>query len=384
MILIKNAYIHTMAGPDIDQGDILLGDDGRIAGVGAHLEAERAETIDASGLVAAPGMIDAHCHLGMFEDGMDFEGADGNEATDPVTPQLRAIDGINPFDYTFTEARNGGVTCAVTGPGSANVIGGQFVALKTAGRCIEEMIVRAPHSMKAALGENPKRVYDEQHKTPSTRMATAALLRETLYRAIEYVDKKKCADADKRPDFDFQLEAMAPVIEKRIPMKIHAHRADDILTGIRIAEEFGIDYTIEHCTEGYLIADILREKKARVILGPLITERCKVELRNLRLDAPARLAEAGVKFAIMTDHGVVPIQHLPVCAALAVREGLDARTALAAITIEAARITGLDDRLGSIETGKDADVVLWSGSPLDIRARVMRVYVSGKEVYART
>jgi imidazolonepropionase-like amidohydrolase len=269
----------------------------------------------------------------------------------------------------------------VTGPGSANVFGGQFVAIKTAGRTIDEMIIRQPVAMKAALGENPKRVYHDKQKAPSTRMATASIFRETMVKAREYARQQENEEESDRPERDLQMEALLPVLRRELPLKIHAHRADDIVTAIRLAKEFDIDYTIEHCTEGYLIADVLKETGAKVILGPLICSRSKIELRNMRLEAPAVLAKAGIKFAIMTDHDVVPIQYLPVCAALAVREGLDSHTALEAITIEAARIVGLDDRLGSLTPGKDADVVVYDGDPLDVRSHVTHVFIDGKPVY---
>jgi imidazolonepropionase-like amidohydrolase len=385
VILIQNAKIMPMAGRDIAKGDILINDEGKIEAIGRGLDApEDVEVVDASNLLALPGFVDGHCHLGMFEDGMAFEGDDGNEATDPVTPQLRAIDAVNPYDYTFEEARQSGVTTVVTGPGSANPIGGQFIAIKTAGRTVDEMVIRAPHSLKAALGENPKRVYNALQKTPMTRMATAALMRETFVQAQEYADKMKSDDPEKRPERDLKMEIVTQVLSREIPMKFHAHRADDIVTAIRLAQEFNIRYSIEHATEGYLVTDILKESGAKILLGPLITERSKIELRNLRMEAPARLHEAGVKFSIITDHGVVPIQYLHVCAALAAREGLPVRTALEAITIEAARIVDLEHRVGSLEAGKDADIVLWDGHPLtQYKSRVVRTYINGKCVYQR-
>ena len=380
MLLIKNAKVITMAGPDIEHGDILV-EDGKISAVGVGLQAPAGATVvDATGLWALPGFIDAHCHLGMWEDGMGSEGADGNEATDPVTPHLRAIDAINPVDPCFREAREAGVTTACTGPGSANVIGGQFAAVKTAGRRIDDMIIKAPLAVKTAFGENPKRVYEEQKKSPSTRMATAAILRETLVAAEEY---RKKLDSDNMPDRNLKMEAMVSVLAGQVPLKMHAHRADDILTAIRIAKEFDVPYTIEHCTEGYLIADILKKEDAKVILGPLLSERSKIELKNLTFEAPAIMAKAGVKFAMMTDHPVIPLQYLPVCAALAVREGLDERTALMSITINAAQIVGIEDRVGSLEEGKDADIALFNGNPLDFRVRAQRVFIDGEEVFKR-
>lgn len=378
MILIKNAKVLTMAGPDIECGDILI-DGTRIAKVGENLAApEGTEIIDAKGMWALPGFVDAHCHLGMWEDGMGFEGADGNEATDPVTPHLRAIDAINPVDPCFREAREAGVTTACTGPGSANVIGGQFAAVKTWGNRIDDMILREPLALKAALGENPKHVYNEQKKMPTTRMGTAAIFREAMTAAQEY---KKKLGGEHAPDRSLKMEILADALDGRLPVKIHAHRADDILTAIRIAKEFNLPYSVEHCTEGYMIADILKQENVKVIVGPLLSERSKIELRNLTYSAPRILHEAGVKFALMTDHPVIPLQYLPFTAALAVREGLDERTALMAITINAAEITGIADRVGSLEPGKDADIALFNGNPLDWRVKAQKVFINGQQVY---
>lgn len=381
MILIRNAKILTMAGHDYERGDILI-EDGKIAAIGEGISSPSStQIIEANGLWALPGFVDAHCHLGMWEDGMGFEGADGNEMTDPVTPHLRAIDAINPEDPCFREAREAGITTACTGPGSANVLGGQFAAVKTVGNRIDEMILKAPLALKAAFGENPKRVYSEKDKSPSTRMATAATLREALIAAQEYLRKQ---GTDKQPDRNMKMEALGWVLQRKVPLKIHAHRADDILTAVRIAREFDIDFSIEHCTEGYRIIDHLKSDGVKVILGPLLSERSKIELRNLTYEAPRIFEEAGVPFALMTDHPVIPLQYLPVTAALAVREGLSERAALEAITINAARITGIDDRVGSLEVGKDADVVLFDGNPLDFRARTRHVFIDGKEVFRRS
>lgn len=385
MLLIKNARVLTMAGEDYENGDILI--DGKvIKAIGTQLEApEEAEVIDGTGKWVMPGIIDAHCHIGMWEDGMGFEGADGNEATDPVTPHLRAIDGINPEDTSFREAREHGITAVVTGPGSANVVGGQFAALKTYGRRVDDMIIKEPLAVKVAFGENPKRVYDSQRKAPSTRMATAAILRETLVKAQEYQKKlqKGQKDPEKLPERDLKLEPLVKVLNREIPMKAHAHRADDILTALRIAKEFNIDITLDHCTEGYRIIDYLIDEDAKVILGPLLSERSKIELRNLSFKAPGIFAKAGMKFALMTDHPVIPIQYLPVCAAIAVKEGLDEMEALKAITIYPAQITGIDDRVGSLEPGKDADVVIYDGHPLEYRTRTEMVLINGEVVFRR-
>jgi imidazolonepropionase-like amidohydrolase len=380
MLLIKNAKVLTMAGPDVERGCILI-DDGKIVQVGEGLSAPQGtETLDAQGMWALPGFVDAHCHLGMWEDGMGFEGADGNEATDPVTPQMRAIDAINPVDPCFREAREAGVTTACTGPGSANVIGGQFAAVKTWGVRIDDMILREPLALKAALGENPKRTYSEQKKAPSTRMANAAIFREAMVAAQEY---KRKLGGENPPDRSLKMEILVDALEGRLPVKIHAHRADDILTAIRISKEFGLNYSIEHCTEGYMMPEVLRRENVKVIVGPLLSERSKIELRNLTYEAPRILHEAGVKFALMTDHPVIPLQYLPVTAALAVREGLPERVALEAITVNAAEIAGIAGRVGSLAPGKDADIALFSGNPLDFRVKAQIVYINGKEVFRR-
>lgn len=384
-MLLKNGKILTMEGSSFI-GDVAV-ENGKITAVGENLYAKAQDIIDVSGCYVLPGFVDAHCHIGMWEDGMGKEGADGNEMTNPVTPQLRAIDGINPFDPCFSEALACGVTCAVTGPGSANVIGGQFVAMKTYGRTIEDMIIKEPVAMKAATGENPKRVYNEKKATPSTRMATAAILRQALADAEDYEKKLEAGknDPSKLPSRDLGKEAMLKVLHRELTLKVHAHRKDDILTALRIAREFNIKITIEHCTEGYLIADILKEQMeqlgAGIIIGPLLTDRGKIELKNLSFEAPVRLYEAGVEFAMMTDHPVIPLMYLPVCAALAVREGLPEEEALKSITINAAKITGIDDRVGSIKAGKDADIAVFSGNPLDYRSRCILTLVGGEIVH---
>ncbi len=334
-----------------------------------------------------PGMVDPHCHVGMWEDGMGFEGDDGNEMTDPITPQLEAIDAINPFDNCFREALEAGITTVVTGPGSANVIAGQFAALKTYGSCIEDMIIKAPCAMKVAFGENPKKSYSEKDEMPMTRMAMAAMLKENLFKAKDYAKKKNDAndmcdndidDVGELPEFDIKLEALEKVIKKEIPLKAHAHRADDILTALRIAKQFDLDITIDHCTEGQLIIDQLIKSNAKVIVGPVISERSKIELRNASVKTPGVLSKAGLKVALMTDHPVIPVQYLPLNAAIAAREGMDKMEALKAITINAAEIVGIADRVGSIEEGKDADIVIFSGHPLDIFTKAEVVILNGK------
>lgn len=385
MILIKNGKILTMAGKDYDMGSVLI-DNGKIIAVGKSVEApEDALVMDAEGKIVMPGMIDAHCHLGMWEDSIGFEGADGNEMTDPVTPQLRAIDSINPMDRTFEEAREGGITTVCTGPGSANVIGGTFAIIKTYGKRIDDMIVKEPAAMKIAFGENPKRVYSERKQSPSTRMATAAILREQLMKAKAYKEKLEKAkeDTDKKPELDIKMEALQKVINKEIPLKAHAHRADDIFTAIRIAKEFDVDITLDHCTEGHLIADELAKEGKYVISGPHLTERSKHELKNKTFESPVALWKAGVKFCIMTDHPVIPIQHLPICAGFVAKEGLDEMEALKAITIYPAEILGIADRVGSIEVGKDADIAIFDGHPFNATAKTEAVLIDGQVVYRR-
>lgn len=369
-----------MAGKEYKNGYILI-ENGKIIKVSDDNENYDCETIDAGGKLVMPGMIDAHCHIGICEDGMGFEGDDTNENTDPITPQLEAIDGINPFDRCFEEALQAGITTAVTGPGSGNVICGQFAALKTTGRCIEDMIIKAPVAMKIAFGENPKRVYSDKDESPSTRMATAALLKENLYKAKNYVDQKdEAAENDEvdEPEFDYKLEALEKVIRREIPLKAHAHRADDILTALRIAKQFNVDITVDHCTEGSLIVDELIKRDAKIILGPLICERSKIELKNSSAKTAGILSKAGIKIALMTDHPVIPIQYLPMTAAVAAKEGMDEIEALKAITINAAEIVGIADRVGSIEVGKDADIIIIDGHPFDIRAKVKYVLVNGE------
>lgn len=382
MLLLKNGNVMTMAGPAF-VGDVAI-ENGKIVAVGQSLSYSDAEVRDVTGMTVMPGIVDPHCHIGMWEDAMGFEGADGNECTNPITPELRAIDAINPYDRCFEEAVAGGVTTCVTGPGSANVIGGQFVAIKTYGDSVEDMVLRFPVAVKAAFGENPKRVYNGKNQTPSTRMATAALMRKALIEAQEYNEKleKGKADPEKMPERNLGKEILARVIRRELPMKIHAHRADDILTAIRICREFKLRYTLDHCTEGYLITDKLKEALGEdcegIIVGPLLTDRSKIELKNLSFKAPKVLEQAGIEYAMMTDHPVTPEQYLPICTAIAVREGASEEGALKAITINAAKITGIADRVGSIEVGKDADIAVFSGHPFDFRSRCVLTLVNGK------
>lgn len=392
MLLIKNGRIYTMAGNIYEKGYILI-DNGKIIKVGqgdSYLEEsnfndEVNEVIDAEGKYVLPGFIDAHCHVGMWEDSTGFEGADGNECTDPITPQLRAIDGVYYSDRSFTEARENGVTTVVTGPGSANVIGGQFVALKTYGSRVEDMIIKEPVAVKVAFGQNPKGVYKGQNKMPTTRMATAALLRENLQKALEYKksmeESKKDGENKDKVKYDMKMDILVKVLNKELPLKAHAHRADDILTAIRIAKEFDVNLTIDHCTEGQFVKDILVEEGISAIVGPFLTDRSKVELKNLSVKTPGVLSNAGVKVAIMTDHPVIPIQNLWLCAAMAVREGMDEYEALKSITINSAEIVGIDNRVGSLEAGKDADIVIFDGHPFDIKSRASTTIINGEVVF---
>ncbi|MBQ2696885.1 MAG: amidohydrolase [Clostridia bacterium] len=387
LLLIKNAHILTMEDAEYEYGYIIA-DGTKIQSVGpmADLtipENTFDEVYDAEGHYALPGFIDAHCHVGLWAEGAGSEGADGNESTDPVTPQLRVIDSIDPFDQAFSEALSAGVTTVVTGPGSTNIIGGQFAALKTGGRWVDEMILRAPVAMKAALGENPKKTYGPKGNAPKTRMGSAAILRETLFKAKEYVRKQDAflsGEEKNRPEPDFKMEAMADVIRKKLPLKVHAHRADDICTAIRIAEEFDIRLTIEHCTEGHLIAPLLAEKQVPLMLGPAMDCRTKPELKNKEYKVYCAMEEAGVPFAIISDHNVMPINELYLLASLIHKNGVSQDVALRGITINAAKNTGIDDRVGSLAPGKDANIVIQSGELLTLAAKVEAVFLDGKQV----
>jgi len=381
MLFIKNAYIKPMVGEDIPEGSILLGDDGKILALGAELEAPLdAQVIDAQGRLLTPGCVDAHCHIGLDNEACGWEGHDYNEIVDPLTPQLRAIDSINPMDEAFPNALRGGVTTACTGPGSANVVGGTFVAIKLWGKRVDRMIVKEPLAMKCAFGENPKRCYGQGSKrSPMTRMGTASLLRELLFKTNRYLQDK---EAGKNPSFDMKLEAMIPVVKGELPLKAHAHRADDIFTAIRIAREFGLKITLDHCTDGALIADELAEEGLCAFVGPSLGSKTKIELMHKSFTTPAVLHNAGVNVSIITDAPVIPLQHLPMCAGLAVSSGLDMEEGWRAITINPARATGIADRVGSLEPGKDADLVIWTADPLvTVGAEAWVTVVDGKIVY---
>ncbi len=386
-VAITGGRIVPITGPDIEQGTVLI-TGGRIAAVGDSVEIpDGAEVIDAAGSWILPGFIDAHAHVGVSEEAEGWAGQDTNEMTEPVTAQVRAIDAINPADLGFRDAISGGVLAVNVNPGSGNPIGGQTVALKCWGRTVDQMALRQPSGMKSALGENPKRVYGDQKKTPSTRLGTAAVIRGALVAAANYLERidaeARKPEAERKPvERDLKMEALGLVLRKQIPWRQHCHRADDIATAIRIADEFGYDLVIDHGTEAHLLADLIAARGTPVIIGPLFTSRSKVELRNRSLANPGRLAKAGVTIAITTDHPVVPINFLVHQASLAVKDGLDRETALRALTINPARIAGVDDRLGSIEPGKDADLVIWSGDPLDVLSRAVRVFVDGAEIYS--
>ena len=386
MKLIKNARLLLESGRFKEGMDILL--DNKIIKTGRASEWEYefkeadCEILDAHNCYVTPGFIDAHCHIGICENGMGFEGEDVNEITNPITPALRGLDGINPLDQSFLEAREAGVTTVLTGPGSANVIGGRFCALKTFGNTIEEMLIKEPAALKAALGENPKRCYNQKKASPMTRMATAALLREAFYKARAYGEKKNAAGAGgEAPELDMGMECLLEVLRGELPLKIHCHRADDIQTAIRIAEEFGISYTLDHCTEGYMMTDVLKAHNARCILGPILIGRPKIEMKNLSYSGAAVLERAGIEFALSTDHPETPVQLLNVSAAYLVRNGLSEEAALRAMPVNAARITGLDGRIGAVKEGLDADIVVFDGHPLDVRAKVLMTVINGRVVY---
>ena len=380
MLLIKNGYIKPIIGDDIPNGCVLIGDDGKILQVAEVIDAPGAEVIDAEGRLVTPGCVEAHCHIGLDNQATGWEGKDYNEIVDPLTPQMRAIDSINPMDEAFPLAIRGGVTTACTGPGSANVVGGTFVAIKLVGKRVDNMIIKNPIAMKCAFGENPKRCYGQSgKKSPMTRMATAALLRELLFKTKRYMEDK---ENGKNPGFDMKLEAMIPVIKGEIPLKAHAHRADDILTSVRIAKEFGVGITLDHCTDGSLIADELAAEGLPAFVGPSLGSKTKVELINKSFATPKNLVDAGVKVSIITDSPVIPQQYLPMCAALAVKEGLSVEDGWKAITINPAESTGIGDRVGSLEPGKDGDVVIWTADPMTtVGAESYITIVDGKIVY---
>ncbi|MFC0672930.1 amidohydrolase [Brachybacterium hainanense] len=371
---IVHAHVHPVSSPAFE-GTVLL-QDGRILALGADVALPAgAEVVDAGGGWVLPGFVDAHVHLGVHEEGEGWAGNDTNEMTDPVMAAARAIDAINPMDTGFDDALSGGVTAVNVNPGSGNPIGGLAVALRTHGRIVDDMVLRSPSGLKAALGENPKRVHGDKGRTPSTRLGVALSIRAALTRARAWMQK---AEADREPDL--VSDALARVLAREIPWRQHSHRADDIATALRIAEEFDLDLVLDHGTESYLIADRIARRGVPVLYGPLIVSRSKVETRARTPRAPGILDRAGVDVSIITDHPVVPIQFLVHQAALAVKEGMEPDAALRAITLNPARVLGLADRIGSLEEGKDADLVLWEGDPFDVRNRALRVWIAGREV----
>jgi imidazolonepropionase-like amidohydrolase len=386
-VAIAGGRVVPVSGEPIEGGTVLV-TDGKITAVGARLKVPKGvPVVDAAGSWVLPGFIEAHGHVGVHEEAEGWAGSDTNEMTDPVTAHVRALDAINPADLGFRDAIAGGVLAVNVNPGSGNPIGGQTAAIKCWGRTVDEMLLRAPAGMKSALGENPKRVYGEQKKTPSTRLGIAAVIRGAFVDAANYLARIDAEqgkpEGERKPvDRDLKLEALGRVLRREIPWRQHCHRADDIATALRIAAEFGYDLVIDHGTEAHLVADLLAARDIPVIIGPLFTSRSKVELRNRSLANPGKLAAAGVTIAITTDHPVVPINFLIHQASLAVKYGLDRDTALRALTINPARIIGIDDRLGSLEAGKDADIVIWSGDPLDVLSRVERAFMDGREIYS--
>lgn len=379
---IINGHILTMAGKDIKNGYVKI-ENAKIAEVGDMTGFDGfGDIVDADGGFVMPGFVDAHTHIGMWEDALGFEGDDGNEDVDPITPHIRALDGLNPMDRCFREALVAGVTSVLVGPGSANPVAGQMVAMKTRGICIDEMVIAQPAAVKFALGENPKGVYHGKNQSPVTRMATAAIIRETLCKTRDYMKKleesKENDDVDP-PEYDFKCESLIPLLKGEIPAHFHAHRADDIFTAVRIAKEFGLKYSIVHATEAHLVAGHL-DKETGLILGPLLSDRSKPELANQTCKSPAILAQEGFRVAICTDHPELPERYLLLSTCAAVKEGMDRGAALRSITIDAAFLAGIDHRVGSLEAGKDADVLIFDSHPLDFYASLTHVFSDGEQV----
>lgn len=385
MVVIIHGNIKTMEQQDYTDGYLCI-EEGKISAVGPMTEfqeeqwlmGKEVQVIHAKGNLVMPGIIEAHCHMGITEEKKGMEGDDCNENVNPITPYLRAIDAINPMDAAFDDALRAGITGAMIGPGSSNVVGGQFAFLKTHGRCIDKMIVKAPAAMKVAFGENPKVNFSGQNTSPSTRMAIASMLREELTKAKSY-QKKRNENPDQEPDFRY--ECWLPVLERKIPLKAHAHRADDILTAVRIAREFRLRMTLDHCSEGHLILAELKEAGVPAIVGPDMASRNKIEVQNMAFKTAGLLSQAGILTAITTDHPVSRIQFLPICAGLAVKAGMAMEEGLRAITIHAARICGVDDRTGSLAVGKDGDVAIFSGNPMEVFTRTLCTIIEGKIVF---
>ncbi len=388
MLFIKNGTIETMVGERISNGNVLV-EDGKIIYIGTDPQPEELddgdlEIIDAKGHLVMPGLIDAHCHIGITEEKKGMEGDDCNESVNPITPYLRAMDAINPMDAAFSDAIKAGITSAMTGPGSSNVVGGQWVFMKMYGRRIDDLIVKAPAAMKIAFGENPKVNYSGLSKMPSTRMAIAAMLREELFLAKQYWEKKKRA-REEEEEFkeDFKYECWIPVFEKQIPLKAHVHRTDDIFTAIRIAEEFDLDITLDHCSEGHFIAKEILESGFPAIVGPDLSSRNKIEIQNMAFKTVGVLNKAGVKTAIITDHPVSLIQSLPICAGLAVKAGLPMSEGLKSITKYPAEICRVSNRVGTLEVGKDGDIAIFDGNPMEVFTQTLYTIIDGKVVYKK-
>lgn len=380
-MLIINGKIFTMTGKPVDCGYIrtegkVITEVGTMSSLDKRQKGE--EVLDVDGAWVLPGLIEAHAHIGISEEKWGAIGDDCNELTNPVTPALRAIDAVNAMDPAFHDAIKAGITSVMTGPGSSNVVGGQFVFMKTQGRCVDNMAILNPAAMKAALGENPKTTYGEQGNCPATRMGEAALLRRTLLEAVQYQKDKERGRLDRE---DFEKEPWMPVLQRVIPMKVHAHRADDILTAIRIAKEFNIDITIDHGTEAHLIVDEVKASGFPVIVGTDLTSRSKLEVQNMNFKTNKILAEAGVLIAVTTDHPVALIQYLPLCAGLAVKEGLPMEEGLKAITINPAKICRVEQRVGSLEAGKDADIAIFTGNPMEVFTKILYTIIDGEIIY---
>ena len=382
-MVITNAYIYPVEGDPIPCGYIRFSDTIEAMGpMEDYVSRADEEIMDAGGQWLLPGLVDIHTHLGLFGDGLGFEAEDCNEIGEPITPHLRAVDGINPMDETFRESLEAGVTTVAVAPGSANPVGGQVAVIHTEGRRVDDMIIRAPAAVKFALGENPKTCYHERDETPTTRMATAAMIRQALMEASSYGRKKTAAEKNPEldlPDYDMKHEALLPVLRGEIQAHFHAHRLDDIFTAIRIAKEFSLNYVIIHGTESYLAADILAAEGARVVTGPNLLDRSKPELRNMTFGGPAELTRAGVPCCICTDHPETPLKYLTICAAVACKSGLTREEAIRAITINPARIAELNDRIGSLEPGKWADLALFDGDPLEFTSSCTGVFIQGRK-----
>ncbi|MGB7999096.1 MAG: amidohydrolase [Anaerobacillus sp.] len=378
MKLFKNATIVVGTGETLENANLLI--EGKIIRQVGHFSHENSETeiIDVNGRVISPGLIDVHTHLGVHEEGIGLEGHDFNETSSAITPEVRALDGINPADQGFQDARGAGVTTVQVLPGSANVIGGEMVTLKTEGKIVDQMIIREPSGMKAAFGENPKRLHGQKGKAPITRMAIASMFRQELRRAKQYMKK---IDNKEAVEDNLGLENLVKVLRKEIPLRAHAHRADDIVTFLRLAREFDINITIEHCTEGHQIPDYVAASGAPAAVGPTLSTRSKIELADKGWHTPGILSKAGVPVSITTDHPVVGIENLLQSAALAVKHGMEETEAWKAITINAAKHLGVEEHVGSLEEGKDADFVIWDGDPFDMRTRLSATYINGALVY---